>query len=121
MNASLRPLAIVTGASSGIGFGLARECARDGFDLLIAADRPLTEAVAELQAQGAQVEALEADLAQRYMTTLLKLILEDKLDTTFLISHRLPLEEAAHGYKIFKEEQSSVTKVVLHPGVAQVH
>ena len=35
MNAALRPLAIVTGASSGIGLGLARECAREGFDLLI--------------------------------------------------------------------------------------
>lgn len=63
MNASLRPLAIVTGASSGIGLGLARECARNGFDLLIAADRPLSAAAAELRAQGANVESVEADLA----------------------------------------------------------
>ena len=58
---------------------------------------------------------------QKYTEPLLKLILEDKLDTTFLISHRLPLEQAAHGYKIFKEEQNTVTKVVLHPGMTQVH
>jgi short-subunit dehydrogenase len=63
MNASMRPLAIVTGASSGIGLGLARECARNGFDLLIAADRTLAGAVAELQASGASVEAVETDLS----------------------------------------------------------
>jgi threonine dehydrogenase-like Zn-dependent dehydrogenase len=52
---------------------------------------------------------------QKYMPELLKLILDGKLDTTFLISHRLPLEEAPHGYKIFKEQQNDVTKVVLKP------
>ena len=52
---------------------------------------------------------------QRYMPELLELILQGKLNTTFLISHRLSLEEAAHGYKIFKEQQNEVTKVVLKP------
>jgi short-subunit dehydrogenase len=33
-------LAIVTGASTGIGYELASCCAEDGFDLLIAADEP---------------------------------------------------------------------------------
>jgi uncharacterized protein len=36
-------LAIVTGASTGIGFELARLCAREGYDLLIAADEPEVE------------------------------------------------------------------------------
>jgi uncharacterized protein len=63
MNSALRPLAIVTGASSGIGLGLARECAREGFDLLIAADRPMAAAEAELQGFGASVETVEADLS----------------------------------------------------------
>jgi threonine dehydrogenase-like Zn-dependent dehydrogenase len=44
------------------------------------------------------------------------MILEGKLDTTFLISHRMSLEEAPTGYKIFKERQNEVTKVVLKPG-----
>jgi len=35
-----RPFAIVTGASSGIGYELAAICAQEGFDLLVAADRP---------------------------------------------------------------------------------
>jgi threonine dehydrogenase-like Zn-dependent dehydrogenase len=52
---------------------------------------------------------------QKYMPDLLKRILEGKLDTTFLISHRLPLEEAPEGYKMFKEKQNEVTKVVLKP------
>jgi threonine dehydrogenase-like Zn-dependent dehydrogenase len=52
---------------------------------------------------------------QKYMDELLKMILDGKIDTTFLISHRLPLEEAARGYKMFKEQQNDVTKVVLKP------
>lgn len=58
-----RPLAVVTGASGGIGFNLARECALHGFDLVVAADRPLEAAVVELRGLGAAVEAVQADLA----------------------------------------------------------
>ena len=58
---------------------------------------------------------------QKYMPLLLNLILEGKIDTTFLISHRLPLEEAADGYKMFKEEQNECTKVVLEPEAATVN
>ena len=50
---------------------------------------------------------------QRYLPGLLQAIIEEKLDTTFLISHRLPLERAAEGYKMFKENQNDCTKVVL--------
>jgi threonine dehydrogenase-like Zn-dependent dehydrogenase len=52
---------------------------------------------------------------QKYMPQLLEMILEGKLDTTFLISHRLSLEEGPNGYKMFKEQQNVVTKVVLKP------
>jgi threonine dehydrogenase-like Zn-dependent dehydrogenase len=52
---------------------------------------------------------------QKYMPQLLKLIMEGKLNTTFLISHRMSLEEAPAGYKMFKEKQNEVTKVVLKP------
>ena len=65
MSSTLRPLAIVTGASSGIGLELARECARNGFDLIIAADRSLESSVTELSALGARVESVEADLATK--------------------------------------------------------
>src|SRR4051794_19186812 len=58
-----RPLAIVTGASSGIGYELARLCAQNGYDLVIAADRPLADAARDLRAAGANVETVETDLA----------------------------------------------------------
>jgi short-subunit dehydrogenase len=63
MNTATRPLAVVTGASSGIGLELALRCANEGFDLVIAADRPLDQAVNALRARGAAVEALRVDLA----------------------------------------------------------
>ena len=43
---------------------------------------------------------------------------EGKIDTTFLISHRLPLEDAPEGYKMFNDKQNEVTKVVLKPDLA---
>ena len=52
---------------------------------------------------------------QKFMPELLQHVLEDRLDTTFLISHRLDLEDAAMGYKNFKEKQNEYTKVVLKP------
>ena len=55
---------------------------------------------------------------QHYLPGLLQAILEDKIDTTFLISHRLPLEQAPQGYKMFHDNQNEVTKVVLKPGMA---
>ena len=63
MNLSSRPLAVVTGASSGIGFHLAKRCAEDGFDLIVAADRGMPAAAAQLAGFGAKVEAIDADLA----------------------------------------------------------
>jgi short-subunit dehydrogenase len=57
-------LAIVTGASSGIGLELARCCANAGFDLIIAADEPAIEkAASDLRALGIKVEAVQADLS----------------------------------------------------------
>ena len=54
---------------------------------------------------------------QHYMPALLDAIMEGKIDTTFLISHRLDLEEAPEGYKMFHDNQNEVTKVVLKPGL----
>jgi short-subunit dehydrogenase len=60
----LRPLAVVTGASTGIGYELAKCCARAGFDLLIVADEPRIHAAAtEMEVLGARTMSIEADLA----------------------------------------------------------
>jgi short-subunit dehydrogenase len=55
---------MVTGASAGIGYELAKCCADQGFDLLIAADQPaIHDAAQDFRALGVAVEAIEADLA----------------------------------------------------------
>ena len=57
-------LAIVTGASTGIGLELAKQAAQHGYELLIAADEPEIEtAASELRASGATVEAVQVDLS----------------------------------------------------------
>ncbi|WP_325340878.1 SDR family NAD(P)-dependent oxidoreductase [Xylophilus sp.] len=63
MAVTRRPLAVVTGASSGIGRELALLAADHGYDLVVAADTPLFDTTAELSARGAQVEAVQTDLA----------------------------------------------------------
>jgi short-subunit dehydrogenase len=65
MTSSLnRPLAVVTGASSGIGYELAKQFAQNGFDLLItAAGSSLDEAAQAFRELGAQVKTVKADLA----------------------------------------------------------
>lgn len=52
---------------------------------------------------------------QKYTAPLLEKILDGEIDTTFLISHRLPLEQGPEGYKNFHENQNEWTKVVLKP------
>jgi short-subunit dehydrogenase len=49
-----RPLAVVTGASSGIGYELAKLAAEDGYDLVIAADEP---SIVEAQAGSSSTAA----------------------------------------------------------------
>ncbi|MEA1072205.1 SDR family NAD(P)-dependent oxidoreductase [Sphingomonas sp. LY160] len=60
---STRKLAIVTGASTGIGLEIAKLAAKDGYDLLVAADTPFVDAAAGLGGLGVEVEQVEADLS----------------------------------------------------------
>ncbi len=71
-----RPLAVVTGASDGIGYELAKQFAENGFDLVVCAEGPdIAEAGNAFEALGARVERVRADLAtsegveQLYATT----------------------------------------------------
>ncbi|MEH2144276.1 SDR family NAD(P)-dependent oxidoreductase [Nostoc sp.] len=65
MNSSLtRPLAVVTRASNGIGYELAKQFAQNGFDLLVTATgSSINEAAQAFKDLGAQVETVQADLA----------------------------------------------------------
>lgn len=61
---STNKLAVVTGASTGIGLELARQCAKNKFDLVVAANEVGIEAAAdELRREGVQVESFQADLS----------------------------------------------------------
>ena len=63
-SSTARPLAVVTGASSGIGYELAKQFAQNGFDLLITATGSnLNDAASMLESLGAKVEMVQADLA----------------------------------------------------------
>jgi threonine dehydrogenase-like Zn-dependent dehydrogenase len=70
--------------------------------------------IGALMEKGLQVKSGQTHV-QKYLPQLLEMIGEGKIDTTFLISHRLPLEDAPKGYKMFKEQQNETTKVVLKP------
>ena len=60
---SANPLALVTGASRGIGLELARQFARNGFDVVVnAEDAGIEKAAMLLRAEGAQVYPVQADL-----------------------------------------------------------
>jgi len=70
--------------------------------------------IGALMEKGLQIKSGQTHV-QKFMPALLDMILDGKLDTTFLISHRLDLEDAAEGYRNFKEKQNEYTKVVLKP------
>ncbi|HEX6961371.1 MAG TPA: zinc-dependent alcohol dehydrogenase [Lacipirellula sp.] len=51
----------------------------------------------------------------RYVPELLEHIRSGRIDTRFVVTHRLPLTQAAHGYEIFREKKDGCIKVVLDP------
>jgi len=63
--ANTKLFAVVTGASSGIGYELARVFAQNGYDLLVTSNsEKIDDAVSKLREIGANVEAVQADLAE---------------------------------------------------------
>ncbi|HVL39285.1 MAG TPA: zinc-dependent alcohol dehydrogenase [Fimbriimonadaceae bacterium] len=55
---------------------------------------------------------------QKYLPALLEHIQQGEIDPSFVISHRLPLDEAPEAYELFKHKQDGCTKVVLQPMAA---
>jgi threonine dehydrogenase-like Zn-dependent dehydrogenase len=52
---------------------------------------------------------------QKYMQPLLEKIQNDEIDPSFIITHKLPLEDAPKGYQMFKNKKDNCIKVVLKP------
>ncbi|GIO27937.1 zinc-dependent alcohol dehydrogenase [Ornithinibacillus bavariensis] len=53
--------------------------------------------------------------ARHYMPHLYDMIINGEIDPTKIITHRLPLEDATHAYKIFNDKEDNCIKVVLKP------
>ena len=52
----------------------------------------------------------------RYMRPLLERIEAGQIDPSFVITHRLKLEQAPEGYKTFRDKKDGCIKVMLQPG-----
>jgi threonine dehydrogenase-like Zn-dependent dehydrogenase len=52
---------------------------------------------------------------QRYTQPLLERIMNGEIDPSFVVTHRLPLDQAPEGYQIFRDKQDECVKVVLKP------
>lgn len=53
--------------------------------------------------------------ARSYMQTLYDQIIKGEISPTTIITHKLPLDQAAHGYEIFNNKQENCIKVILKP------
>ena len=52
---------------------------------------------------------------QRYMPMLLQKIIDGALDPTFVITHRMRLEDAPKGFETFVNKEDDCIKIVLEP------
>lgn len=52
---------------------------------------------------------------QRYLRLLLDRVQKGEIDPSFVITHRMKLDEAPHGYEIFQQKKDNCIKVVLKP------
>jgi threonine dehydrogenase-like Zn-dependent dehydrogenase len=73
--------------------------------------------IGEAMNKGVTIRAAQCNV-RRYMPHLLKLIRQGVLDPKAIISHRLPLTDAAYAYRIFEKKQDECVKCVLLPQAA---
>ena len=52
---------------------------------------------------------------QRYLQPLLEKIRNEEIDPSFIVTHRLPLDDAPVGYEMFKHKRDGCIKIVLKP------
>jgi len=56
----------------------------------------------------------------RYLRRLLDYILQEKIDPSFVITHRIPLGDAPKGYKTFHDKDDGCIKVVMKPQMTEI-
>jgi threonine dehydrogenase-like Zn-dependent dehydrogenase len=71
----------------------------------------------QMREKGLSVKTGQTNM-QKWMKPLLELIEQGKVDTTFLISHHAPLEQASEMYRNWHDDQNTFTKIVLKPEMA---
>jgi threonine dehydrogenase-like Zn-dependent dehydrogenase len=64
--------------------------------------------------KGLTVRGCQAHV-QAHWKTLLEWVETGKLDPSFVVTHRMPLAQAAEGYRIFLEKKEGMMKVILKP------
>jgi threonine dehydrogenase-like Zn-dependent dehydrogenase len=65
-------------------------------------------------AKGLTIKAGQTHV-QKYLKPLTQLIATGAIDTTFIITHRLALDEAPAGYRLFNEKKDGCIKIVMNP------
>lgn len=101
--------AVVTGASSGIGYELARFAVEDGYELLICADEPeIDEAADKLRRLGGTIQTVQVDLATREgVDTLWRAIGDKPVDVFFANAGR------ALGTAFHEQEWSAIRDIIV--------
>ncbi|MDB5664349.1 SDR family oxidoreductase [Cypionkella sp.] len=101
--------AVVTGASSGIGYELARFAVEDGYELLICADEPeIDEAADKLRRLGGTIQTVQVDLATREgVDTLWRAIGDKPVDVFFANAGR------ALGTAFHEQEWSAIRDIIM--------
>jgi NAD(P)-dependent dehydrogenase (short-subunit alcohol dehydrogenase family) len=105
-------LALVTGASSGIGLSLAQEVAGCGYDIVLcSADGRLNKVSEELREASTEVLEVQADLDEVSAGTHREGVNRSRLH--HLSPHHT--DEAPEMYKVWRDKKDHVTKIVIDP------
>jgi threonine dehydrogenase-like Zn-dependent dehydrogenase len=70
--------------------------------------------IGAIMAKGLTIKSGQTHV-QKYIDELLEMIVDDRIDPSFIITHKLKLEDGPDAYKTFKDKKDGCIKVVLTP------